>query len=610
MSESSDNLIHSLTTLNRIAETLNRAVNVKAALDTALVHLLELMRLETGWIFLKDPTAKSQWAGRGYTLAAHRNLPPAMAPNKAGAWKGGCDCQGLCNKGQLTAAYNEVRCTRLASVKAGDRRGLTVHASTPLRSGDQVLGILNVAAPDWDSFSPESLALLTNVGNQMGIALERARLYDLLQERHIEEQAAVLEFTSQLLGHPQLDQLVQSLVQEVHRLLDVDACALVMPGDQPGTLVYTAASGWRMDPVAHHRQLPDDENNGPSLAIRTQLPIVAEDLTEDPLAAYMPGWLRAEEFRGHAVLPLVAENRAIGALVIDNRRPRLLDEDEMRFVRLMANQAAIAIEGVRLQQEELKRQRLVEELTVARQIQRSMLPKFLPQYPGWEFAAAYEAARLVGGDFYDYFELPGQPLRLGIVIADVADKGVPAALFMAMSRTLIRSTAFSGRGPAAALMRANELILKDSQTDMFLSAVYGVLDLANGRLVYANAGHNRPLLLHAARAGAGAIEELPAKGTILGVFEDITVEERQVSLAPGDVVVFYTDGITEAMNASLELFGTERLRQALHEHRGGTASDLLEAVLDASRRFTNDQEQSDDTTLFVVRRLPSQETSL
>jgi GAF domain-containing protein len=190
-------LSEDLTTLNQIVETLNRAVDVRGALDSALARLVALMGLETGWIFVKAPAAQDRGKDAGYVLAAHHNLPPALAD--ADVWVGGCKCQRLCDQGRLTEAYNEVRCSRLGGAD-GDRRGLAVHASVPLRSADRVLGILNVAGPDWASFSSRALALLTNVGNQMGIALERAQLFDLLKEQRVHEQAALLDLSNQLLS--------------------------------------------------------------------------------------------------------------------------------------------------------------------------------------------------------------------------------------------------------------------------------------------------------------------------------------------------------------------------------------------------------------------------
>src|SRR5688572_29586232 len=235
--------IEDLLVLNQISETLNRAVDVKGALKSALAQLVDLIGMKTGWIFVKDPANQNRWGGRGYSLVAVHNLPPAMALENPEAWDGGCDCQGLCNRGELNAAYNEVRCSRLRSVH-GDTAGLAVHASTPLRSGDRVLGILNVAAEDWSEFDARGLALLTNVGSQMGITLERARLYDLLHEQRLHEQSALLDFSNQLLSRRDLDDLFNYLVEEARRLLEVDACALLLPSPDGKRLCFRADSGW------------------------------------------------------------------------------------------------------------------------------------------------------------------------------------------------------------------------------------------------------------------------------------------------------------------------------------------------------------------------------
>lgn len=599
MTAYTEELVNSLITLNKIAETLNRSVDVVGALNSALADLVELMGLETGWVFLKDSAAKSQWFGRGYTLAAERNLPPAMARSKASAWKGGCDCQAFCSKGTLTDAYNEVRCTRLAEAKGEDRRGLAVHASAPLRSGDQVLGILNVAAPDWESFTPEALALLSNAGSLMGIALERARLYDLLREQRIDEQAALLEFSNQLLGRLEPKDLRDYVAREVQRLLHVDAVALVTPGESPGELAFVAAHGWRSDPAALGIRMIDSEFNIVGLTMRSQQPFLAEDVEPHVIPLYELEWLQREGFRGYAITPLIVEGRSIGALLLNTRQPRLLSEDDLRFLRLMANQAAIAVDGLRLRQEEVQRQRLHEELAVGRQIQLSMLPKACPVLPGWQIDAVYQAARMVGGDFYDFFELPGELRRVGLLVADVADKGVPAALFMALSRTVIRTTALSGRGAAAALLRANQLILNDSQSDLFLSAFYAILEPETGRLLYANAGHNRPLWY---RAATGTVQELRARGIILGVFEDITIEERRIVVEPNDVLLFFTDGIPEALNAQEHMMGMQRLAEVFKRHAMSDAAAISGAIVDAYNEFTDHTEQSDDVTFVVVKR--------
>ena len=611
--------VDDLTTLVQITEILNQSVDVQAMLASTLAKLVELMGLETGWIFLVDPESHplSQErgisvdgrCGQGFVLAASHNLPPALALDSSGAWNEACECQGLCAAGRLKEAYNEVRCSRLAAAR-GDRRGLNVHASAPLRSGDRTLGILNVAGPDWASFSPRTLALLSSVAGQIGIALERARLYDLLRERRINEQAALLDLSNQLLSRLDLDEVIDCLVEEVPHLLQADAAALLLPADQPGMLAFHATYGWRSDPVAAGYRVSADERSGPGLAMRTQRPVVTGDIEEDwtmtPLgsaagALECSAWLHAEGFRGYAVVPLIAEGQSIGALMINTRQPRLLDEEEVRLFRLLANQAAITIVKARLHQEELKQRQVEKELAVARQIQLSLLPRSSPVALGWEFAEFYQPAQLVGGDFYDFFELPGEPGRLGLVIADVAGKGVPAALFMALSRTMIRTAGLAGRAPAATLLRANQLILNDSQAEMFLTAFYAELDTRSGHLAYARAGHNRPLWWQAA---TGELDELAADGIVLGAIEAIELEECEIDMARGDLVLFYTDGVTDAMNGAGQQFGVKRLRAAVAADPTTGAQQVLSGIVQAVGEFTGDTPQFDDLTLVVVRRSP------
>lgn len=594
-------LVKNLLTLNQIVESLNQTVNVRSALDFALTRLIELMGLESGWIFLKDDDAQTRWAGKGYVLAAHHNLPPALGKNRARAWKGNCQCQTLCAGGKLDAPYNEVPCSRLLNAP-GDRCGLQLHASAPLRAGNKILGILNVAAPNWESFSEESLILLANVGSQIGMALERARLFEMVNDQRFEEQAVLLDLSEQLLSHPKLDGLMSYLVDEVPRLLNVDACAILLPaaGD-PNSLIFSAASGWRDDPVAARRKMPATDRSGSGWVMLNQEPLLVEDLeTRDPTPWSAP-WFHAEGFRGQSVVPLVVQGRSVGTMLIDSRRPRSLSDEELNLLQLMANQAAIAIENARLHQEEIERQRMEDELAVGRQIQLGLLPAQPPQADGWDFAAVYRPSQQVGGDFYDYFKLAGDPHQLGLVIADVSGKGVPAALFMALSRSIIRTKSMSGRHPAGVLRRANTLIYKDARSKLFVTAFYATLDLRTGWLAFSNAGHNWPLHLEAA---TGQIRDLVARGTLMGAFENIELEEKEIGLVPGDVVVFYTDGITEAMNKNEALFGETRLRQVIAAHPQAGAQQLLDAILGAIEEFTGSTPQSDDMTVLIVKRLP------
>ncbi len=310
------------------------------------------------------------------------------------------------------------------------------------------------------------------------------------------------------------------------------------------------------------------------------------------------------------VVPLISRDRAFGTINLYTYTPIPAGSDtgespsapaETELLKPFAAQAAVAIDNARLHREEIERQRLEQELEVGRQIQLSMLPKCCAAGRRLADRGHLPGRRgSVGGDFYDFLELPGDPARLGVVIADVSGHGVPAALFMALSRTIIRSVALAGRGPASTLMRTNELILKDSQTEMFLTAVYAVLELETGRLIYANAGHNRPLWYHAA---TGEVTELAAPGILLGAFEEIELIEERLDLAPGDALVLYTDGVTEAANPDGEMFGEERLRAGGRRPRRRVAQRTCWRRLPLRwRSGPRAREPGDDVTGVVVRR--------
>jgi sigma-B regulation protein RsbU (phosphoserine phosphatase) len=587
-----------LAVLNRISEALNRESDVAGALNSALNHLVNLMGLETAWISLGNRSPLDQTGIESFSLGAHCNLPPGLSPEHSEAWSHSCTCQDLMREGNLTEAYTEVSCSRLANINGG-RTGLSVHASTPLTSGDRQLGILNIAAKDWNAFNPRSLSLLTIVGNQIGIALERAQLFDLVKGRHLEEQAVMLVFSNQLLsGHGQ-EELTQMLVNEVVGLLGADACSLLLVDDDDNSLAFVAANGWNEDPADLKRIVPLDASSGPGMVMLSQEPVLVEDLQRSDPTSWLPPWLESEGFRGHAVVPLVVENRSIGALVVNNRSPRMLTTDELRLMGLMANQAAIAIETSRLQRGEVELLRRDQELAIGRKMQRSLMPTVYPHLAGYEFAVSYEAARQVGGDFYDFCWPPGESEKLGLIIGDVAGKGIPAALFMVMCRTNIRAAALSGRSPKEALKRANELILNDSQADVFLSAVYAILNPETGRLTYANGGHNRPLLIQSA---TGEVLELSARGIILGQFREVNLEEDTVAFAPGDVLILYTDGVTEAIDSQEQPFGEERLKAILASNAGGRAEQIVAAIAEAVRSFVGSELQADDFTILAVAR--------
>lgn len=249
--------------------------------------------------------------------------------------------------------------------------------------------------------------------------------------------------------------------------------------------------------------------------------------------------------------------------------------------------------------EEVGRQRLEEQLRIGREIQLSLIPNGCPSLRGWEFAAVYEAAQQVGGDFYDFVFAPDNGSEMQMVIADVTGKGVPAALFMATCRTTIRSESLRGDGPAKTLRQANRVIATDTRYPLFLTAFCARLSADDGVVSYANGGHERPLWL---RAATGKCEELDSHDPLLGFTRDMEYHEYRVELAADDLLVLFTDGVTEARAADGSFYGDERLQALVTSRQWPSAKALLEAIVDSVASFRDDTPPFDDMTMVVVRR--------
>src|SRR5256714_13174422 len=313
--------------------------------------------------------------------------------------------------------------------------------------------------------------------------------------------------------------------------------------------------------------------------------------------------LRAIKLAGiKVVIPLISQGELVGLL---NLGPRMSEQDYSTYDRTLLNdlatQAAPALRVAQLVREQrsqaLEREHIEQELRVASLIQQTLLPRDIPSLPGWHVERYYQPARAVGGDFYDflYFE----DGRVGIVIGDVTDKGVPAALVMATTHTMLRAVAQETISPGEALEKVNDLLYAEIPPMMFVTCFYAILDPGSGRLRYANAGQALPYRQHAEN-----VSELRATGMPLGMMPGSYYEEFEVTVAPGENLLFYSDGLVEAHNAKREMFGFPRLMTMIGERPGGNT--LINFLLSELATFTGDDwEQEDDITMVVVQRASS-----
>jgi serine phosphatase RsbU (regulator of sigma subunit)/anti-sigma regulatory factor (Ser/Thr protein kinase) len=351
--------------------------------------------------------------------------------------------------------------------------------------------------------------------------------------------------------------------------------------------------------LAHAERLaPEIADNDPIIAY-LQGATGAVDLTSLDLDS--PA-LRQLRDRGVAlVVPLVTNGELVGLL---NVGPRLSEQgysnDDRRLLEQLAAHAAPAMrvgQLIREQQAEMReRGRMENELQVAQMIQKNFLPREIPQLEGWQVAADYRPARAVGGDFYDFIELDGD--QLGLVIGDVTDKGIPAAMVMAATKSLLRASAQRLVDPGEVLARVNDQLCPEIPENMFVTCFYGVLDPRTGALRYANAGHNLPLV-----HDGSTYRELRAIGMPLGLMPEMGYEVCEATLEVGERVLLYSDGLIEAHDATRDMFGTDRAADLLGA--GTVVGEIIQALLDALDGFTGGSgEQEDDITLVALRREP------
>ena len=477
-----------------------------------------------------------------------------------------------------------------------------------LRAGTNPLGVLTLSHHTSGRYGHEAQAMTATFANYAAVAIQNARLYDSAQEQAYAS-AALLQVAQAVANSNNLDETIDSTVRITPLLVGVKACAIYLleedhyhPAGSYGFPDQAQALLTNKDFAAGDFPLLDTVRKNVQMVVGLLPSGISEDWLDPELACTEQETLYAIQTGDHLLIgfPIMVKNDLFGVMLVEE------DSDARRFrskrveiINSIAQQVALSVQNEHLQKEMVSRERLEHEIQLARQIQKTFLPDHLPEINGWNLAATWITARQVGGDFYDVFELPGG--RLGLFIADVSDKGIPAALFMALTRTLVRAVVFDTPSPAEVMRRVNALIIPDNQQGMFVTAVYGVLTIDSGELIYANAGHNPPVWMCDPKR---TMKPLRRTGAALGIIENVPMEDHSIKLAHGDFLLLYTDGLTEAFSPDGETYGEERLQQVLLETETTTARGVLDALETSARQFMGLLPPADDLTMMGVMRLP------
>lgn len=471
----------------------------------------------------------------------------------------------------------------------------------PLREQAEIHGAMLVDSTNPDAtFADRKRTILTGIADQAAMAIANTRLHTA-QREEAWVSTALLQVAQAIVSSSDLHDNVGRIARLTPLLVGVDHCMILLWDKDSETFVAYEAEGLSKETTEIFAGLRFKPGEWPLLdevRQRQRYVVVENALTSSLISASLR---QALGIQSVLAVPLISKGMLLGVLLGNYAHgPRHFPVRKVSITEGIAYQTAIAIENARLYESSLEQERSAEELRVAREIQISFLPERCPYHSGWEIAADWHAARGVGGDFYDFIPLGRD--KLGLVIADVSDKGMAAAMFMSMSRTLVRAAAIENRPPAKTLERVNDLIMTDTRSGMFVTLFYGILNWRSGHLLYACAGHNPPMLWQHATA---EIATLDAKGIALGVLEDITLEERQVIVKPGDILVLYTDGVTEPINAQEEEFGEGRLGQVIKHAHDKPCADLVRLIRTHVTGFIGDQPWFDDYTLVGVKRKES-----
>ena len=476
--------------------------------------------------------------------------------------------------------------------------------AAPLRIGDQPLGVITLAHSTPGRYGHEAQAMTMTFASYAAVAIENARLYDAAQEQAYAS-AALLQVAQAIVSLSDLDEILGTIIRIMPILVGVERAALYewdgakeifRPSQEYGLSEEDENMFWERSFAPGEFSFLD--------CCRTAMGLFACPLdARGGLQAWMALDPSQDVNLGNPgallfAVPIAVKDDLYGVMMIEEAAGGLrFRARRLEIITGIAQQAALAIQNDLLQKEMVVRERLETEVQLARQIQQTFIPESLPQIEGWDFAARWKTARQVGGDFYDIFDLPDK--RLGLFIADVADKGVPAALFMALTRTLVHAAVIESDSPAEAMKRVNDLLIPDTRQGMFITAVYAVLDIEKGEFTYVNAGHNPPLWVKQ----DGSIERLTRTAIALGVVIGDPVEQRTIKLEAGDNVLLYTDGLTESFDADGKFFGEGRLIDAITSNQCDSASDLLDVVEKSLLNFVQDMPPADDLTMLALRRV-------
>ncbi len=457
----------------------------------------------------------------------------------------------------------------------------------PLITKNRVIGVLDIEAPQPGYFSEQHARLLTLIASRIAAAIENARLYTRVS-RQARTLTVLNEISRELTSILELDTLFHRIGELLNRLIDYQMFSILLLDSTRTRLQHRFSLRFKEE-VQVKSEIPVGKGLV-GYAAEHGTAVLVPDVSQD--ARYIP---LNRETRSELVVPLTYKGNLIGVLDLEHTRRGYFREAHVRTLTTLAAQVAIAIENARLYEHIARQERRMErELEMARQVQYSLMPQARPELGHADVAAKFVPAHTIGGDLYDFLEYSAG--RQGIAVGDVSGKGAPAALYAALASGIMRSTSGSEPSPAEMLSAVNASLNERRLEAHFLALLFAIWDENDRVMQMANSGMPTPIFCR-----AGKVERVNTTGLPLGLFEDAQYDELSIEAAPGDVFVFYSDGIADAQNRAGESFGDERIEQIVSAHLGNSAEEIANAIFTAVAAYSEGVSPFDDETAVVVK---------
>jgi sigma-B regulation protein RsbU (phosphoserine phosphatase) len=459
--------------------------------------------------------------------------------------------------------------------------------AVPLIAKNRLIGVMDLESEEADYFRPEHLHVLTLTASRIAQAIENARLYARVS-RQAQTLEVLNEIAIELASILDLYPLLERVGQLLRRLIDYQMFSIMLLDEKGENLITRYA--WRFGSAHAPSRRVSITSGLVGAAVREWRLVNVPDVRKD--ARYLP---MNPETRSELIVPLFYKGRIIGVLDLEHTRSHFFNEEHERMITTLAAQVAISIENARLYQAVKRQERQLErDIAMAREVQLRLLPPAAPEMANAEMAVRFLPARTIGGDLYDFVDYG--PGRTAIVLGDVSGKAAPAALFAALVSGIMRSAAVQRPEPAQMLGNLNDALQERKLESQYVTMLFAVWNDESRTLQVANSGAVQPIFCR-----SGETVTVRAEGFPLGLFPDVTYDEFNVATQPGDVIVFVSDGISDAENDKDEMYGQDQLAAMICSHREQSAQEIADAILDDVARFQGANDRFDDETIVVLK---------